>query len=126
MRRNLSLFINTILLISSATTFYGQSFEVKLSIKNYNNDTIIIGNFYGEKQIVKDTLFAERPGKFIWKEDKQPESGMYLALLKPENTFVQFLVTAHEKSFHISFDLKDLADLKFNKSNENKLFYDYM
>ena len=41
-----------------------QKLIVNFDISNYQNDTLIVGNSFGEKQIVKDTLFANGKGKF--------------------------------------------------------------
>ncbi|HMU02183.1 MAG TPA: hypothetical protein PJ990_01090, partial [Saprospiraceae bacterium] len=45
--------------ILSVVSSYAQNFEVDVEIKGYANDTLIVGNYFGEKQIVKDTLFAK-------------------------------------------------------------------
>lgn len=103
-----------------------QKLVVNFEISNYKNDTLIVGNYFGEKQIVKDTLFAKGKGKFEWAPVDRPEQGMYLVLLKPENTFVQFLVNATETKFSLDFDAKDLLSVKFKGSDENKMFYEYL
>lgn len=45
---------------------------------------------------------------------------MYLVLLKPENTFVQFLVNATETKFSLDFDAKDLLSVKFKEAMKIK------
>jgi len=105
---------------------YAQKLVVNFEIQNYINDTLIVGNYYGEKQIVKDTLFANGKGKFQWNPEERPDQGMYLVLLKPENTFVQFIVNDSETKFSLGFDAKDLLSVQFKGSLENKLFYDYL
>lgn len=107
-------------------TGIGQGFSVNIDIKNYSNDTLIVGNYFGEKQIVRDTLFATATGKFVWKEDSIPPQGVYLVLLKPENSFVQFMVNEKEAKYSMQFDSKDISDVKFKGSVENKVFYDYL
>ena len=62
-------FKNVIFLILFSIGFIAsigaQKFMVHFDIKNYENDTLIVGNYFGEKQIVRDTLFAQGKGKFI-------------------------------------------------------------
>ena len=41
--------------ILSGASLCAQNFEVDVEIKGYTNDTLIVGNYFGEKQIVKDT-----------------------------------------------------------------------
>ncbi|MBK8346602.1 MAG: redoxin domain-containing protein [Saprospiraceae bacterium] len=103
-----------------------QKYSVQIAIKNYTNDTLIVGNYFGEKQIVKDTLFAKAKGKFVWDSEEQPEPGVYLLLLKPDNAFTQFIVDPKESKYTMEFDAKDLLNIKFKGSDENKNFYDYL
>lgn len=103
-----------------------QVFSVNIDVKNYTNDTLIVGNYFGEKQVVKDTLFSKGNGKFLWSETEMPAQGVYLLLLKPENTFIQFIINGTEDKFNIEFDSKDLLDISFKGSAENKHFYEYL
>lgn len=121
-------FLVLLIMAYSAADLSAQSSElsVQIDIDNYTNDTLIIGYYFGEKQLVKDTLFSKKAGKFTWTRKERPEQGVYLALLKPENTFIQFILDEKESNFSISLDAKDLANIKFSKSPENKLFYDYL
>lgn len=114
--------------VCSSADLGAQSSElsVQIDIDNYTNDTLIIGYYFGEKQLVKDTLFSKKAGKFTWKRKERPDQGVYLALLKPENTFIQFILDEKESNFSITLDAKDLGNIKFSKSPENKLFYDYL
>lgn len=105
---------------------YGQKFNVQFHLKNYHNDTLIVGNYFGERQIVRDTLFKKGVGEFVWVEDSIPPQGVYLILLKPSNTFIQFVVDGAERSFALTANADDPTDVQFKGSNDNKLFYSYM
>jgi hypothetical protein len=100
--------------------------KIEFEIKNYENDTLILGNYYGEKTVVKDTIFAIKKGKFEYQNDESLPPGMYIALLKPDNSFVQLLINGKEKDIKVSFDSKDLANVKFKGSADNDLFYSYL
>jgi thiol-disulfide isomerase/thioredoxin len=123
---NKSFFLIFGLLCFFSANGSAQKLIVNFEIGNYQSDTLIVGNYFGEKQIVKDTLFAKGDGKFEWSPVDRPEQGMYLVLLKPTNTFVQFLVNELETKFSLDFDAKDLLSVKFNGSDENKMFYEYL
>lgn len=101
-------------------------YEIKIKVKNYDNDTLIVGNYFGDRQIVKDTLYASKKGEFIFKSEKALEPGMYLALIKPDNNFIQFLVNDKEQKFTIETDAKDLSFVKFKGSKDNDAFYNYI
>lgn len=103
-----------------------QAYEINFEIKNYDSDTLIVGNYYGERQIVKDTLYKKSKGKFVWKGDEKPEQGVYLILMKPSNTFIQFMLSPDENKFALYSDYNDPAHVKFKGSKENELFYGYM
>lgn len=108
------------------TTSVSQKFSVNIEINNYENDTLIVGNYFGEKQLVKDTLFSKGKGKFLWTDTIQPPQGVYLLLFKPSNNFIQFMVPQTESKFALTCNYKDLTDVKFKGSKDNNLFYDYM
>lgn len=107
---------------------FGQAFQINFKIDDYDNDTLIVGYYYGDKQLVKDTVFVTKgkKGEFIFKGDEKLEGGMYLALLKPDNSFVQFIVNDTEQKFDIKFKKSDTAHLTFKNSKENDAFYEYM
>jgi thiol-disulfide isomerase/thioredoxin len=126
MKNFLSFILVFSIFIGIQESAYAQAFSVSFDIKNYDNDTLIVGNYFGEKQIVKDTLFTKNKGKFVWKEDERPAQGVYLILMKPENTFIQFMVNETENNFSLQCNAKDLNEIKFKGSAENDYFYDYM
>lgn len=112
------------LLVTSGV--WAQTFQVRFEIKNYENDTLIIGNFFGERQVVADTLFAKNKGTFVWALDSIPNKGVYLALTKPDNNYNQFLINGFEKNFTIMLDKNDMTTARLKGSKDNTLFYDYM
>lgn len=116
----------TLCFLTSTFTIFSQSFKTSFEIKNYHSDTLIVGNYHGERQIVKDTLYAKSPGKFVWQSDEMPPAGMYLILLKPENNFIQFLINGQENNISLKTDAEDITKVSFKGSDENKLFYDYL
>jgi len=124
---SLSMNLFSILLLTFAVNIgHSQKFKAQFEIKNYSNDTLIIGNFFGEKQLVADTLYAKNKGKFVWQVDSLPKVGVYLALTKPDNTFNQFLVNGNDTEFTVTLDKNDMSRAKIKGSKDNILLYDYM
>ena len=121
---NKFLFLPVLLILHGS--LMAQPLKVVFEIKNYDNDTLIIGNYYGERQIVKDTLYKVSKGKFVWNSEEKLAQGVYLALMKPSNTFIQFMVNENENQFSLMTDFKDIGHVKFKGSNDNELFYGYM
>ncbi len=121
---------NIILTLFLSILFLGQSFaqgyKINFKIDDYMNDTLIIGYYYGEKQLVKDTCIAKKKGEFVLEGKDTLAGGMYLGLLKPDNSFVQFIVSEKNQNFDIRFKKSELANLTFKNSKENTNFYKYM
>ncbi|HRG67162.1 MAG TPA: hypothetical protein PLV12_15185, partial [Saprospiraceae bacterium] len=63
-------------LVFFVPTLTGQ-YHINFKIDDYTNDTLIIGYYYGEKQLVKDTVYATKPGEFTFKGDDKLDDGMY-------------------------------------------------
>jgi thiol-disulfide isomerase/thioredoxin len=122
-KKNLFLFLITILFCK---VLIGQGSNITFKIADYTNDTLIIGYYYGEKQLVKDTAFAKSPGTFVWKSKEAAEDGMYLALIKPENTYIQFLIDGGKQDFEIAFQKDNTSKVTFKNSKINTDFYAYM
>ncbi len=99
--------------------------DIQFDIKDYENDTMILGFYYGNKTLVLDTLISEKKGKFRYQQDTLLEPGVYLTLFKPGNTFFQFMVNEKDQEFKLEGSFKGDA-LKPTGSEDNKLFYDYM
>ncbi|MEZ4911282.1 MAG: redoxin family protein [Saprospiraceae bacterium] len=115
-----------ILAILSNISLFGQLQSIKVDIKGYTNDTLILGNYYGEKQIVKDTIFRNKKGTYEYTTKDTLAEGMYLVMMKPNNNFIQFLISPNEKAISIIADTSDLANIKFKNSPENNLFYEFL
>jgi thiol-disulfide isomerase/thioredoxin len=107
------------------SSIYSQGYDITFIINDYENDTLIVGYYYGEKQLVKDTVFASKKGEYKFKGEEKLDQGMYLALMKPDNSFVQFLINDEQK-FQIEFSKNETSKLKFKNSPENTRFYEYM
>jgi thiol-disulfide isomerase/thioredoxin len=103
-----------------------QHIELKIELKNYLNDTLIVGNYFGEKSIVNDTIISKDHSKFVWKPGPDIKPGMYLLLIKPSNNFVQFFVNGKDTDMTMIADVKSLSDIKFKGSPENEAFMDYL
>lgn len=123
---------NTLLLLIlvhiSILTGSAQKVKVTFQIQGYNNDTLIIGNYYGSRTLVKDTLYSNKSqkGNFIWKEDTLVPQGVYLALLKPENRYIQFLINQKPDGLNLKFNANDLLNLSVSGCQENEAFYEYL
>ncbi|MCB0645643.1 MAG: redoxin family protein [Saprospiraceae bacterium] len=103
---------------------YGQ-YSIKFKSNNYKDSIMLIGYYYGDKQLVKDSIYRDKNGVYELKGPDTLQNGMYIAVLKPNNIPIQFIVN-NESNFTMTFDTTDLSKVKFTGSTENKLFYDFI
>jgi len=104
----------------------GQSYDIKVKIKGYTNDTLLLGYYYGDKTYIKDTAFLNA-GEYNFKGDTLLEGGMYLVVVKPAHDFIQILVDEQNQKFQIESEFQDLnGKVRFKGSKLNQEFYSYL
>jgi thiol-disulfide isomerase/thioredoxin len=126
----------------------GGGMDIRITVKGLENSTMILANYYGDKQYVRDTVHFDSKGSVVFKSDQMHGSnppkgdiygtpgllkcdsmipgGVYLAVFPAlGNRYFEFIIA--EPQFSIETDTIDMAkDLKIAGSQENKLFYDDM
>ncbi len=115
-----------VFIMSAFSSFAQKKHNIQFNIANYDNDTLLLAYFYGEQQLVKDTLYAKKPGLFEYKGDSLIDAGVYIALVYPSKEYFQFMVNSKDQKFKIYTDYKDLQDIKIKGSKDNKLFFGYL
>lgn len=104
-----------------------QKVDIRFKLDNYDNDTLIVGNYYADRQLVKDTLIREEGDKeFVMQSDSIFEQGVYIAITVPDHHFVQFIIPADDQEFEFKMDYANLTKLEVKDSDENELFVDYL
>gem|GEM_PF-5039891 len=46
-----------------SSVMMAQEVDIEIKVKNYDNDTLIVGNYYADRQLVKDTLIRKKGDK---------------------------------------------------------------
>lgn len=101
--------------------------NLKFKLDNYTEKSLVLGFYYGEKQFVKDTAEVDASGYFTFAADTLLPCGVYILVLMPENTFIQFLVPEDDQDFTLHADNKDaVGTMKVKGSEDNAIFYDYL
>ena len=98
--------------------------KIEFVPSNYENDTLIVGYYILDKQLVQDTLFKNDKGTFELEDTLS--SGVYLTLTFPDMNFLQFLVNDFEKEFKMNFDYINKAKVSFEGSHDNACFQSYV
>lgn len=103
-----------------------QSYKITVKLKNYNNDTLLLGYHYGDKQYIRDTAFRKN-NEFVFSRDTILETGMYLIVTKPNHDYFQILIDPDNQKFTVESDNSDLnGTLKFKGSRLNIEFNEYI
>ncbi len=103
---------------------YGQ-YDIQIEVDNYENDTLLIGYYFGDRQLSRDTIL-KKDGKFSYEGSDTLETGVYMILYKPNHEFTQFLIGDEAPSFTMKVNFDDLNDVKIKGSKINEKFYSYL
>jgi thiol-disulfide isomerase/thioredoxin len=120
------VFIAAVLLaIQTATAQKGHNIRVKLD--NYAEKELVLGFYFGDKTYVKDTVTLSADGYFTFKADTLLPCGVYLLVLRPDNSFIQILLDQNDQDFTVHTDTKEITgNMKIKGSSDNELFYNYL
>jgi thiol-disulfide isomerase/thioredoxin len=105
----------------------GGGHKIRVKLENYPEKILVLGFHYGEKQYVKDTAKLGPDGYFTFKADTLLPCGVYLLVLKPDNSIIQLLLPENDQDFTITTDAKDSVNkMKVKGSEDNDVFYEYL
>ncbi len=114
-------------LVSTGLRAQKTGYQLEVSIDNYEQDSLYLGYYFGDKQYLRDTAVAQAPGQFVFAGEEALPAGMYLVVMAPNNDFFQLLVTEEEQQFAVRTNREDpVASMKVEGASDNQLFYDYL
>ncbi len=116
-----------VLFLTTCPLHAQKGYNIRVKLDNYDQKELVLGFHYGDKQYVKDTVEVGSDGYFTFKADTLLPCGVYLLVLKPDNAFIQLLLTEDDQDFSMQTDAKDAVNkIKLKGSDENKVFYEYL
>ena len=126
MKKNITSTILAVLVVALSFATNSKPMNIKLSVKGLENSKMILANYYGDKQYVKDTFEFDKKGTLVLKADTTLPGGVYLAVFPAlNNRYFEFIIS--ESVFILETDTNDLTGhIKVSGSVENSLFYDDM
>lgn len=126
MKKNRVLFLAIIIILIGTlrnSAFAASGYEIKVHINGLRDSAIYLGNHYGEKQYVRDTMNLDANGWATFKGKDSLPGGIYLIVM-PGKTYFEIIV--NEQKFTIETDTVDyVKNMKVSGSVENKLFNDH-
>lgn len=100
-------------------------YSIKVRIKGLSNTQCYLGNYYGDKQYVKDTSKVDANGNFSFNGKEKLPGGIYL-IITPDKKYFETLITDGQ-NFSMETDTLDFINhMKIKGSDENTLFYNYL
>jgi thiol-disulfide isomerase/thioredoxin len=112
--------------LPGGSTSTAKGLNIKFTVKGLEGSTMILANYYGDKQYIKDTFEFDKKATLTLKADTLLPGGVYLAVFPAlNNRYFEFLVD--EQQFALETDTQDISKhMKVTGSVQNKLFYDDM
>lgn len=120
-------FTLTLLLFLPLVSFSGndQGFSIKVRIKGLKDTVCYFGNYYADKQYVKDTSHVDENGNMLFSGKEKLPGGIYIVVLPSKKYFE--LIIDKEQHFSMETDTTGLVSkMKVKGSEDNILFYKYM
>jgi len=123
MKNKLFFCLGLFLSILSVKVNASSAYEIKVHIIGLSDSSIYLGNHYGEKQYVRDTVKLDKDGWATFSGKETLPGGIYLVVL-PGKTYFEIIV--NEQNFTIETDTIDYVQhMKVIGSLENKLFNEH-
>lgn len=104
-----------------------EGYKVEINIKGFSEPYIIMAYHYADKPYIQDTVYAKKPGQFIFEGKEALKGGMYMVVMPPKNSTIDMFIDEDNQHFTVNADLSDLVGkMRFKNSNNNTLFYTYL
>lgn len=105
-----------------------EGFSLKVQLHNYENDTLLLAYYHGERQLIQDTLFRNSEASYFSLNREEPlDPGMYLVVLKPDMRFFQLIVDEDEQNISLEADAEEISSsIQFENSPQNTAFFRYL
>ncbi len=117
-------FILLLFIVSLYLSSFSQGYEIKVKLKDFPNQKIILGHHFAGSIHPDDTVQLDAKGEGVFKDKNKLPGGMYLFFLPTRNYFDIFL--DEDQVFSVENDTLDMINhFKCEGSKENDVFYDY-
>jgi peroxiredoxin len=111
------------------TFAFDSGYAIKISIKDYDKDTLYLAFYMGDKMYIKDTALLDKTTKlFTFKGEKPLASGLYFLVLEGSVQHLNFIVSETDTQQFSLITERDepLKKIKLKNSPDNDIFFEYM
>ncbi len=110
-----------------ALTTAQEGYRMEVDLREYDNDTLLLAYYMGERQLIKDTAFRSNEGLFVFEWDEPIDPGMYMLVEMGEMNFFQLLVDEGENDLRISAEHGNITEsIEVSGSPQNTAFFKYL
>ena len=113
-----------VILIISGLHLYSNNtgYNIKLKIKGLKDTVCYLGNYFGDKQYIRDTARINSKSECTFKGKEDLPKGIYLIVTPDKKKYFEIIVN-NEQSFSIETDTSNFAQtVKFKGSEEEYTF----
>ncbi|MFK8100868.1 MAG: redoxin domain-containing protein [Saprospiraceae bacterium] len=111
----------------SANLIAQKGYQIDFQIEAYAAQEVYLAYFYGDKQILKDTIVATKNQQFSIRGTSPLTAGVYMLVLAPDQKRIQFIVPEEDQHFSVRMDTStQVSRIHFEGSEANELYYDFL
>ncbi|MFK7808466.1 MAG: thioredoxin-like domain-containing protein [Saprospiraceae bacterium] len=101
--------------------------KISIELENYEEQQVRLAYYLGDQLYIRDSLSADKDGKFVYQSKESLRPGMYAIVLSPDNRGLEFLINAIDQDFTIKGNADDLTKtMSFEGSEDNSVFTNYI
>ncbi|MFM7176244.1 MAG: DUF4369 domain-containing protein, partial [Bacteroidota bacterium] len=102
-----------------------KAYDIKVQVSGLKDSLCYLANYFGDKQYLRDSAFADANGNLVFTGDSVLKSGIYMVVLPGKKYFE--IIIDKQTAFNVSTVEGDYVNsMKISGSEDNSLFYDYL
>lgn len=104
-------------------------YNIKVKFKGLKDTVCYLGNYFGDKQYIRDTAKINSKGECAFKSKNSKDTlpkGIYLIVTPDKKKYFELIINK-DMNFSVETDTSNFAStMKIKGSDENRLFYEYI
>ncbi|MCL6523669.1 MAG: DUF5106 domain-containing protein [Thermoflavifilum sp.] len=107
------------------TVAFSQSHDIRITIKNWKDTLLYLGNYYGSKTYLIDSARLNLQGIAVFQGPELLPPGIYFVLMPDKRHFFEMLIPEKAQHFEVVADTAHLNQIQFFHSTDNEAFVAY-
>ncbi len=120
------VWILIVVLMITWTATAQKGYKIQVKIKGYQDTSLLLASYYGNKIRLVNTAFTKEPGDFVFGGKKALPGGVYIVVSPKKVKLFEFLINKNQH-FNLQTDTANIdLHLKALGSTENSVFFNYL